>query len=184
MPSSARRWRIGAPAGTRQPDPPLRPRRTIWLRRVYRQTGGAPHPAEHEPGRQPLRQRPALRSGSRARRCAPRGSLLWTTWMTHPYRNQLSPFSVLSRRVCSTLLGREILVSPPFGRSPAEPKSLISLAMPRKWRAAELQRNLLGNCSGIAGDFPSSRRILYRVERICDPKPPFDDDTILHVFRP
>ena len=47
----------GTPPGARQSNPPLRSRRAIRLRGLHRQTGGAPHPAEHEPRRQPLRQR-------------------------------------------------------------------------------------------------------------------------------
>jgi HTH-like domain len=46
----------GATANTRQPDPPLRPRHPIRLRRLHRPTSAARHCRKHEPGRQSLRQ--------------------------------------------------------------------------------------------------------------------------------
>ena len=47
----------GATADARQPDPSLRPRRAVRLRRLHRAACSARHCRQHEPGRQSLRQR-------------------------------------------------------------------------------------------------------------------------------
>jgi hypothetical protein len=55
-----------AAAGAGQPDPPFRPGRSVRLRRVHGPLGSARHPAEHEPGRQSLRQRQGRASSRRS----------------------------------------------------------------------------------------------------------------------